>query len=95
MTNREMSIKLWENYRQAPIVPANLGELRRGALRGVIGCVSSVYHLGQSISSLISEGYKEESPVIQTLKTRMNKANQMLEEHERVLYATGTGKESA
>jgi hypothetical protein len=95
MTNREISIQLWKNYRQAPIIPANLGELRRGALRGVIGCVSSVHHLGESISSLISEGYKEASPVIQTLKTRMAKANEMLEQHERVLYATGTGKESA
>lgn len=88
MNKRELSKKLWAAYRQAPLLPANISEPRRVALRGVIGCVSSVEHLRDSISSHISDGYKENSSVIQTLRIRLAECEKQLEQYEGFLYDT-------
>ena len=82
----ELSIKLWEAYRQNPVIPANIGEHRRGALRGVIGAVASVTHLKDTLSSMTSQGYQGESPIVREFKVRLREQEQLLATYEEQLY---------
>ena len=82
---KEIFEKLWKDYRQYPLLGATIGEPRRGALRGIIGCTASLEHLKASVSSHISEGYREDTPFIQTLRTRMKAVEEELKVHLRAL----------
>ena len=85
---RALSIKLWEHYRDIPVIPASFSTEQREALRGVIGNVASVVHLKDTISSSISEGYREDSSLMAILRTRLKEAEVALERFEGVLYGT-------
>jgi hypothetical protein len=83
---RELSIKLWMQYRELPVVPAGLTEEQREAFRGVIGNVASIHHLKDTVSSHISEGYKEVSDFMSIVKGRLHDAEANLVYYEGVLY---------
>lgn len=86
MTNREKSKEILKAYRQTTMLPATIREPLRGVLKGVIQELASVEHLKDTISSMISSQYKESSPIMANLKTRLATAEANLLKHEEALY---------
>lgn len=86
MNQREKSKEILKAYRHTTMVPATIAEPLRGALKGVIQNLASVEHLKDTISSMISSGYRENSPIMANLKTRLNTCEAQLVQQEAVLY---------
>lgn len=82
MSLADLALKAVEIYRDNPTLDGSISKNRRRELKAVIGAISSQRCLHQTISSMRSEGYQENSRAIREFLNRLEPIEALLKRYE-------------